>query len=397
MRGTLRTDLAIGALTLFLLACGGDSGTQSAGDGEGEKAKVAIKIGALLPLSGDTSNVGTDMLHAAELAAAELNASGGVRGQPVEIVPADDGCNDQMGTAAAEKLAASGVVGVAGGYCSAAAIPESVVFESKGISYIALATNPALTERGLGTVFRTAGRDDQLATFAARFLAGPGGVKKLAILHNDTAYSKDLAEQTRAANEQLRLGMDIVYFDAVPPAQADYASDLRKVEAAGADTLYFTGYPAEGSVIIRQVKDLGLSVRLVGGNATNEPTVINAAGPAAEGFVVTTAPLPEFLPGAGGFSIAYSDRFGRPPGAYSVYQYDAVKVLANAIWSAGSTDPKDVLAALRATRYQGVTGEISFDGKGDRQTIVYMTAIVRDGKFVPHKKLGASGNWVDAS
>lgn len=395
MRGTWGRP-AIGALTLLLLACGGDSGTQSAGDGAGERAKAAIKIGALLPLSGDTSNVGTDMLNAAELAAAELNAAGGVRGQPVEIVPADDGCDGQMGTAAAEKLAASGIVGVAGGYCSAAAIPESVVFDSKGIPYIAAATNPALTERSLATVFRTAGRDDQLATFAARFLAGPGGVKKLAVLHNDTAYSKDLAEQTRAANDQLRLGMDIVYFDAVLPAQADYASDLRKVEAAGADTLYFTGYPAEASVIIRQVKDLGLTVRLVGGNATNEPTVVNAAGPPAEGFVVTTAPLPEFLPGAGGFSIAYTDRFGTPPGAYSVYQYDAVKVLANAI-SAGSTDPKDILVALRATRYQGITGEISFDAKGDRQTLIYMTAIVRDGKFVPHKKLGASGNWVDAA
>jgi branched-chain amino acid transport system substrate-binding protein len=78
-----------------------------------------------------------------------------------------------------------------------------------------------------------------------------------------------------------------------------------------------------------------------------------------------------------------------------MYEYDAVRVLANAIFWAGSTDPKDIVGALRTTRYQGLTGEIFFDAKGDRQTAVYVTAIVQDGKFRPHKKLDARGNWVD--
>jgi branched-chain amino acid transport system substrate-binding protein len=284
-------------------------------------------------------------------------------------------------------------VGVAGGYCSVAAIPATAVLDREGIPYISAgATNPMLTERGLRTVFRTAGRDDQLAIFAARFLAGPAGVKKLAVVHNNTVYSQYLAEQTRSANNDLQLGMDIVLFDGVRPGEADYGDALRRVEDLGADTLYYTGYPAEAAVILRQTKDLGLAVRVAGGNATNEPTVIEAAGPAAEGFVVTTSPLPEFLPGAGAFTISFTQRFGTAPGAYSVYEYDAVKVLAAAVWSAGSTDPNQITAALRATRHQGVTGEISFDSKGDRQTITYMSAIVRNGNFVPHKRLGAGGD-----
>ena len=393
-----RALLAIAALTIGLPACRGDSGAGSAGGDNPEKPREPIKIGVLLPLSGDVASSGTDMLNAAKLAADELNAAGGVLGQPVELVAADDACDPETGTAAAEKLLSRGIVGVAGGYCSVAAIPGSAVLHSKGIPYVSAgATNPTLTERGLGTVFRTVGRDDQQAVFAARFLAGPGGAKKLAVLHNATVYSKDLAEGTRAANDQLRLGMQIVFFDAIAPGQPDYGSVLTRIRDSGADTLYLPSYPAEAGVILRQAKDLGLAMRIAGGNATNDPTVIETAGAAAEGFVVTTAPLPDFLPGAGGFTIAYTDRFGTAPGAYSVYEYDAVKVLANAIWSAGSIDPKAVVEALRATRYQGVTGEISFDAKGDRQTLVYMTAIVRAGRFVPHKKLGASDNWVDAS
>ncbi|HKY76527.1 MAG TPA: branched-chain amino acid ABC transporter substrate-binding protein, partial [Acidimicrobiia bacterium] len=243
--------------------------------------------------------------------------------------------------------------------------------------------------------FRVTGRDDQQAAFAARFLAGPGGVKRLALLHDNSVYAKGLAELIRSANDELKLGMQVVFFDAITPDQADYRSALMQVRASGADTLYFTGYPPEAGVILRQAKELGLPTRLVGGDGTNDPGVIKAAGAAAEGFVVTTAPLPQFLPSGEAFAQSYRQRFGRAPGPYTMYQYDMVRVLANAIFWAGSTDPKDIVEALRTTRHQGLTGEIFFDEKGDRQTAVHVTAIVRDGEFRPHKKLDARDNWVD--
>lgn len=394
--GSTRARLLIAALTLMLTACGSDSNSESASGGQSDKPKAAIKIGFLGPLSGDNANSGADMLNAAKLAVDEINADGGVLGQQVEIVSADDGCDPQTGTAAAQKLLVSGIVGVAGGYCSAAAIPETVVFHPRGIPFISsAATNPTLTERGMDTVFRTVGRDDQQGPFAARFLAGPGGAKKLAILHNNTVYSKGLAEQTRAANDELRLGMEVVFFDAITPGERDYSSALTKIKTSGADTLYFTGYLAEAGLIVRQAKDLRLPLRLTGGDATNDAAVIKTAGAAAEGFISTTAPLPAFLSGAAGFTKTFTERFGAAPGPYSIYEYDAVKVLADAITRAASTDPKKVTKALRTTQWNGLTGDIAFDGKGDRQKTVYVTAIVRDGKFVPHKKLDAAGNWVD--
>lgn len=387
--------LLVVGLALMLVACG-DSASESASGGQRDKPKAPIKIGVLVPLSGDNANSGADMLNAAKLAADDVNAAGGVLGQRVEIVPADDGCDPQTGTAAAQKLLVSGIVGVAGGYCSTAAIPETAVLDPRGIPYISAgATNPTLTDRGMKTVFRTVGRDDQQGPFAARFLAGSVGAKKLAILHNNTVYAKGLAEQTRAANDDLKLSMQIVHFDAITQGEQDFNSALTKIKASGADTLYFTGYLSEAGLIIRQAKDLRLPLRLTGGDGTNDPAIIKTAGPAAEGYIATTAPLPAFLPAAAGFNKAYTERFGGAPGPYSVYEYDALRILADAVARAGSTDHKKVVEALQATRHTGLTGEIAFNDKGDRQKTLYVTAIVRDGKFVPHKKLDDAGQWVD--
>lgn len=388
--------LLIGVLAVVILGCGGESDQPSNGREQSGKAGDPIKIGFLGPLSGDNASSGIDLLNAATLATDEINAAGGVIGRRIELVPVDDACDPQTATAAAQKLLGQGIAGVTGGYCSGAAIPESDVLHPQGIPYIVMATNPAVTERGVNTVFRNVGRDDRQGVFAARFLAGPAGARKLAILHNNSTYAKGLAEHTRTANHDLKLGMEIVFFDAIVSGQPEYGTALAKIKQSGADTLYFTGYAAEAGIIVRQAKELGLAARLVGGDATNEPIVVKTAGSAAEGYVVTTAPLPEFLPGATAFITAYTERFGTGPGPFSVYEYDAVKLLANAITQAVSTDPKDVGEALRKTRYAGITGETAFDGKGDRETIFHLTAIVRDGKFQQHKKLGASGNWVDA-
>ncbi len=396
-RAPTRGRLLIASLAIVLAGCGSGSDSGSASGEKRAEPQGTIKIGVPVPLSGDNADSGIDMLNAAKLATEEINAAGGVLGRQVELVPVDDGCDPQMAPAVARTLLDSGIVGVAGGYCSGAVIPQSAALHARGIPYITIATNPALTERGVDTVFRIVGRDDRQGAFAARFLVGPARAKRLAVLHDNTTYSKGLARYTRTANSDLKLGMQIVFFDAITPGENDYTSTLSKVSGSGADTVYFTGYTPEAGLIVRQAKELGLAVRIIGGDATNEPAVIKAAGPAAEGYIVTTAPLPEFLPGATAFINAYTERFGDAPGAFSVYEYDAVKVLADAITQAVSTDPREVAAALRTTRTAGITGEIAFDANGDRDTIVYVTAIVQDGKFIPHRRIGANGNWFDAS
>lgn len=408
MRQIRRTAL-LAMVSLVATACGSSGGNSggnaAAAPPERPPAAVeaskqesgAIPIGVLVPLSGSSASGGEDMLNAAKLAAADINAAGGVLGRDIKIVPEDDACDSQAATAGAKKLILEKVVGIAGGYCSSAAIPATAVLDPEGVPFIsAAATHPDLTDRGFTTVFRTIGRDDQQGPFAVKYLTGPLRARKIALVHDNNTYSKGLAEQVRAANETLGTGAEIVVFDAITPGESDYTSMLTKVKNSGADALYFSGFFAEGGLLLRQAASLGLKAALVGGDANQEPTLIETAGEAAEGFVVTTAPLPAFLAGAAGFVERYTEKYGKAPGPYSVYEYDAVKVLAVAIEKAGSTGREQVTAALRETSVTGLTGEISFNDKGDRAKTVYVTAIVKDGVFVPHKKLDADGNWVGA-
>ncbi|MCP9964254.1 branched-chain amino acid ABC transporter substrate-binding protein [Actinomadura madurae] len=247
-------------------SCGsGDSG----GDG-------AIKIGVPAPLSGDSASAGQDILAAAKVAADEINKAGGVDGRKIEIVEADDQCSAQQGAQAAQKLLNSGVVAVAGGYCSGAAVPAIPIYGRRDVPFVMDAsTNPSLTDSGKGKVFRTCGRDDNQGLVAAKFMTGPLGAKRVALLHDNTTYAKGLADA--AASSVKQAGAQVVYEDALQPGQSDYSPVLTKVASTKPDVLYFTGYFAEAGLLMKQRKQLGLTFTLMGGDATTDSTVLKTA------------------------------------------------------------------------------------------------------------------------
>ncbi|TMQ94424.1 branched-chain amino acid ABC transporter substrate-binding protein [Actinomadura soli] len=385
----LRTATGAGLLLVPLaVSCG--SGDDSGGSG-------AIKIGVPAPLSGDSASAGQDILAAARVAADEINKAGGVDGRDVQIVEADDQCSAQQGAQAAQKLLNSGVVAVAGGYCSSAAVPAIPIFGRRSVPFVLDAsTNPGLTDTGKGKVFRTCGRDDNQGLVAAKFMTGQLGAKRIALLHDNTTYAKGLADAT--ANSAKQAGGQVVYQDALQPGQSDYSPVLTKVASTKPDVLYFTGYFAEAGLLMKQRKQLGLKFALMGGDATTDSTVLKTAGTAADGYIATTAPLAKDLPAAAKFVAAYKAAHNADPGPFSVYEYDAVKVIAKAIEDAGSTKGKDVIDALRKMKdFPGITGPITFDDKGDRTDPLYITVQVQGGAFTAYKKLDKSGGtWVDA-
>lgn len=353
-----------------------------------------IKIGVPVPLSGPYANAGIDIANAAKLAAAKINAGGGVLGKQIEIVPEDDACDAQQGVQAAQKLIDSGIAVAAGSYCSGAALPELVAFHRAGVPYVLdAATNPKLTSMGFDNVFRTIGRDDEQGPFAAAYISGYLHDKKAAVINDNTTYSKGLADNTVAALK--KDGVDVVYNDSITPGQMDYSAVLSHVASLGPDAIYYTGYFSEAGLLAKEAAALHVTAKMMGGDATNDPTLIKTAGPAAEGWTATTAPLPQFLSGAKDFVSTYTKTYGTGPGPYSPYEYDAVSVAAKAIADAGSTDPAKVTAALHKIKdFTGLTGNITFNDAGDRATAVYITIIVKDGAFTAGQKLDASGKWV---
>ena len=365
----------------------------------GADAQETIKIGLPAPLTGSYAAAGKDIVNGAQLAANDINAKGGVLGKKIELVQEDDKCDADAAAGAAQALVDKGVVAVAGGYCSSAALPELRVFHGAGLAYVMDAsTNPALTEKGWGDAFRTIGRDDEQGPFAAKFMKEVLHAKTVAVINDNTTYSKGLADNTVAALK--KQGIDVVYNDAVTPGQMDYADVAKNVGDLKPDVVYYTGYYPEAALIAKDVRELKLPVKyLMGGDGTTDPTLIRTAGSAAKGMICTTAPLPQFLPGAKAhrFISEYKKAYGADavPGPYSIYEYDAVSVTAQAIADAKSTKPADIVAALhKISNFKGATGDITFNDKGDRTDAVYMAVIAEGGTFKAYRRLDSDGRWV---
>ena len=360
-------------------------------------AQETIKIGVPVPLSGSYEKAGKDILNGAQLAADDINVKGGVLGKKIELVSEDDKCDADAGASAAQALLEKGVVAVAGGYCSSAAMPELRVFHGAGLPYVMDAsTNPELTEKNWDGAFRTIGRDDEQGPFAAKFMKEVLHAKSVAVINDNTTYSKGLADNTVAALKMQ--GIDVAYDNAVTPGQMDYADAAKHVAELKPDVVYYTGYYPEAALFAKDVRQLKLPVKyLMGGDGTTDPTLIQVAGPAAKGMIFTTAPLPQFLTSAKArrFVEGYKKAYGIGPGPYSIYEYDAVSVVAKAIDDAKSTKPADITAALHKLKnYDGATGDITFNEKGDRANAVYMAVIAQGDKFKAYRELGANGRWV---
>jgi branched-chain amino acid transport system substrate-binding protein len=343
-----------------------------------------IKIGVPVPLSGGNAKMGSDIVQAATMAAEEQNAKGGFMGRKFEIVSFDDACDAQQSVTAAHKLVDAGVVAVAGGYCSSAAIPASAVYHDAGVAFVADASsNPKLTDQGFENVFRLIGRDDQQGPYAAGFMTKDLHAKKIAIIHDNTLYAKGLAEATRDALGKMS-GVQVVFFDAITPGEKDFSAALTKVKSLSPDVTYFTGYYPEGGLVAKQFKELGVAGKFMAGDANNDPTFIKEAGDAAQGVYITSTPLPQDQSTAKAFVTRYTGRWKQDPGPYSALEYDSVGVVIDAIKRAHSVDRAAIIKALAGTNgYQGATGKVGFDKKGDRNSVLYITYIIKGDKFVP--------------
>ena len=245
-------------------------------------AHAEVRIGAAAPLTGTMAWFGEQHERGVAMAVAELNEAGGLLGEPIEVIVADDYCDREQGVAAARKLIADGVVFVAGHLCSGAAIPASALYQEAGIIMIApTATNPKLTEQGFRNVFRVVNRDSEQARLAGDYLAERWADARIAILHDGTVYGRGLAEETR---RQLNgRGVKVTQFGEIVPGQPEYSETVAALEAAGIEVLFYGGYTAEAALIARHAHERDYDLQLLGSDNLNSEYFLRVAGPAAEG------------------------------------------------------------------------------------------------------------------
>lgn len=331
-----------------------------------------IKIGLQGPMTGDYAYEGQGFVKAIQLLVDKVNEEGGLLGRPVELVVEDDAGDPTQSALVADRLIDAGVVAVIGGYNSTATEPASEIYNENNILHITpSSTATRLTEKGFGQFFRTCFLDDRQALFAVMAMQDVLGAQKIGILHDNSTYAKGLADWTKVYAEEA--GLEVAFFDAINPDDQDFTPILTNIGNAGLDAVYFSGYHAQGGLLLRQTAELGLDIQWMMGNASNNPEMVEIAGvDAAAGTFITTEPLPQDLeyPEAVEFVEAFTEAYDEPPASvWWLLSAEAFNVITYAIQETESTDT-DVLAAYLHEEfkdYPGLSGPIlGFDEKGDR-------------------------------
>ena len=343
--------------------------------------RAEILIATAGPFTGRNIFRGEQIQHGAELAVADINERGGVLGERVELLIADDACDPEQAVAVAKKLVSDGVVFVAGHVCSHSSIPASKVYETAGVLMISPAsTNPRLTDEGGDNVFRVCGRDDQQGAVAGDYLAEVWGDEKIAILHDGSTYGKGLADETR---KQLnKRGIVEAVYEAYAPGERSYSKLVARLQTADIDVVYVGGYSAEAGLIVRQARDRGYGAQFVAGDAVTNDEFWMITDSAGEGTLVTFGPDPRQNASAASVVDRLRER-GFEPAGYTLHTYAAVQVWAQAANDAGTLALDGVVDSLRRGRFDTVLGEIGFDEKGDATTPGYVWYVWQNGKYVP--------------
>lgn len=344
-----------------------------------------VRIAVVGPMTGDQSKQGNDLKNGVELAVEEWNEKGGVLGKKIKLFVEDDQHDPKQAVAVANKLVNSGVVGVIGHWNSSATIPASEVYNRASIPMITPAsTNPKVTDRGLPNVFRVCGRDDQQGKVAAEFVLKALKAKRVAILHDKTTYGQGLADEFKKALGDPSL---VVSYDGITQGDKDYRAILTSIKGRNPDLFFFGGIYPEGGLIAKQGKEVGITAPMLSGDGVIDPVFVEIAGPASDGTYLTFTPDTTKLPIAKEVLARYRKRYGEP-GPYSFYAYDAANILLTGISKAGTAEGKKVSETIHSITYDGITGRIQFDQKGDIPKIQYVVWVTKGGKFEEYWRPG---------
>lgn len=358
--------------------------------GCGSKGDKDIKIGMVYELTGNTASYGTSAANGAKLAFKEINASGGVLGKQIKIVSADNkGEPSESANAMSKVISQDKVVAVTGITVSSCGIAASAVAEANKIPYVAAATvNPKVTfDERTGKVkeytFRACFIDSFQGTVGANFALNGLKANKTAIMTDSSSdYSKGLTEIFRST--YVKAGGKIVAEEAYLQKDQDYKPILTKIKAQNPDLLYIPGYYEDVGKIIKQARELGMTIPVLGADAWDSPVLVEMGGaqPLNNTYFTNFYSTEDKNPVSNAFVDAYKKEYGQTPDSMAAMGYDAAKLLVDAIKRADSTDAKKIKEALAATKnFSSVSGEMSLNERHDAVRGVVIIEL-KDGKQV---------------
>ncbi len=346
-------------------------------------AADTIKIGVAGPHTGDLAPYGIPTMEACQMVTAQVNASGGVLGKQIELLPMDDQCKPEIATNVATKLVSDGVSIVIGHVCSGATKAAMGIYKEANVIAISpSATNPPLTQSGeYPNFYRTIAPDDMQGKLAADFATGKLGAKKIAIIHDKGDYGKGFAD---FAQQFIEKGgkAKVVMYEGITPGAMDYSAVVQKIRREGADVVVFGGYHPEASKLVGQMKKKRVDIPFIGPDGIKGDGFLEIAGRNAEGVYATGPMDVSKYPLNKAAHEAYVKQYGKEPGTFFDQGYAAMQAALNAIKVAGGTDYAKLSHALKNSYVETTVGKIKFDSKGDAEGVGFSVYQVKDGKFV---------------
>ena len=356
--------------------------------GSSAMAQEVIKIGHVGPISGSIAHLGKDNENGARMAIDELNAKGvtiGGKKVKFELLAEDDAGDPKQGTAAAQKLVDAKVNGVIGHLNSGTTIPASKIYFDAGIPQISpSATAVEYTKPGYKTAFRVVANDGQLGGTLGRYAVQILKSKKIAVIDDATAYGSGVAAEFKKGVQSKGKAAEIVATEHTTDKSTDFNAILTSIKAKNPDMIFFGGMDAVAGPMLKQMKQLGINAKFMGGDGLCTGKLAELAGDAIGENVVTCAEAggveESGQKGMDAFKAAYKKKFGIEVEIYAPYVYDSVMVMVEAMKKANSADPAKYLPMLAKSDYKGVTGHISFDAKGDIKDGTLTLFTYRSGK-----------------
>ncbi len=348
-----------------------------AGCAEGEKGEASgskggdgdIKIGVNLELTGAVASYGTSEADGIQLAVDEINDDGGIDGKKIKIVKIDNKSDAAEATNAAIKLTEQeNVAAIIGAATSGATVAQAQIANDNKTPIISPSgTSPTVTVNDKGEVneyvFRTSFIDPFQGTVAANFAANDLGVKNVAIFSDNASdYSKGLASSFKKDFE--KAGGKVVAEESYVAKDSDFRSTLTRIKSAKPEFIFIPGYYEEVGLIVKQAREMGIDVPLMGADGWDSPILMDLAGADALNNTYTTNHYSADDPDGAvkAFNDKFKEKYGKSPDAFNALGYDTVYLLKDAIERAGSTDSTKIKDALAETDgLDLVTGTYSVD------------------------------------
>lgn len=344
---------------LFLSGCA--AGSSSKGD--------TVKLGLNYELSGNVSTYGTSLVEGIEFAVKEINANGGVLGKQIELVKADNKSSGEEAANVSSRLATRDkVVAILGPATSGnvkSALPAAEENKVPLISASSTADDVTLDANGgvRQYVFKTCFSDSFQGVTMANFAAKELKLMKAAILRDNTSdYSQGLTDAF--SETYLSLGGEILEEEAYQAKETDFKSLLTNINAKNPDVLFVPGYYEEVGLIIKQARELGLNVPVLGADGFDSPKLVEIAG--AENlngtYYSNHYSSGDTSEDVVAFKTAFNKEYKKDPDAFNALGYDMAYMVADALERAGEADREKLTAALASTKdFKGITGTLSMD------------------------------------